>query len=102
MKRLITIIIAMFVLLPLSAQRTHAFWAENVSYSEVVSTATIQIGEWFFAPVWESNPDTNYIEGDVVFWEGNYYTRTSKGMGNQNSEPGTPGSWNFWDETDDG
>ena len=73
---------------------SYAYWNTK---SYMIQNA-IALGDWTYIPIWEPNPEEPYEEGDVVYWEGNYYVRTGKGKGNQNAEPGKPGSWNFWEQ----
>jgi signal peptidase I len=96
MRKIILFLLVYLFVLFAGITTTYAYW--NISNYSMTNSLTI--GEWFYAPVWEPNPEEPYEEGDVVYWEGNYYVRTGKGKGNQNAEPGNPGSWNFWDEQD--
>ena len=94
---IITTIILLW--LPLTHNQVHAFWAENISYNQVSVTATVAVGDWleFEAVYWEPDPEENFQEGDVVFWEGEYYVRTKFARG-LNVEPGGFLSWLVWND----
>lgn len=66
--------------------------AWNRTYKEV--EYTLQIGDWL-TEEWQE--DTFYSQGDVVFFEGNYYIAIRRFVP-WNIEPtGHPASWVFWE-----
>jgi hypothetical protein len=77
MKRLAITIIAILFWLSLSPQRVQAFWNEDVSYDQTQATASITIGAWLTFETWVEGG--TYEAGDIVEWNGNFYTRTSRG-----------------------
>ena len=91
MKRLFLAIVLVIALLTFPAPKAHAFWG-TILGSPATASAQILIGEWNQFPLWQ--PDEEYTEGDIVYWEGQFWVRTRQ-AGGSNVEPGSPAGWVF-------
>ena len=98
MKRLLIIIVVMFSMLPLSVQKTQAYWAEDVLFNEVNYSKVIAIGEWTFSIQWEEGQ--SYVEGTIVEYNGELYIRTNRGSDTLAGifSPDSWLGWIFWQE----
>ena len=92
MKRLLIIIVVMFSMLPLSVQKTQAYWAEDVLSSQSINVASISIGTWNFTATWSSTGI--YNTGDKVNYNGVEYIALRNVPAGK--IPGANGSKNFW------
>jgi hypothetical protein len=94
LNKVFKIIALLFILSLLAIPFTTKVYAEawNSTYKEL--TTTLTIGEWV-TNYWQE--DTFYRQGDVVFFEGNYYIAIKRFVP-WNIEPvGHPASWVFWE-----
>lgn len=81
----------------LSIQNTYAFWTKDILSANDFLEVSIIIGEWDFIIEWEESPEESYQEGQIVFYEGNYYIATKPNVPNGISPDNHPASWVFWD-----
>ena len=69
-----------------------AYWASSVVDSATTSTGTITTGSW--NQVFQWSPNETYLEGDIVFFQGNFYQ--AKRDNPQRTPGGQPGWQADW------
>ncbi len=89
-------IIISTLLILFSLTQSYGFWMSNTTQIGSQSTVSILIGDWPQFNIWQPSPDDDYEEGDIVYWEGNYYVRTRRAP-NLNWEPGSFLGWIIWE-----
>jgi hypothetical protein len=92
--RRVLILVLLFLM---TLSQSYAFWSSGIQAASSIETVAIQIGYFDYIPEWEPNPEQTYEEGDVVFWEGEYYVRNHRAP-NLNWEPGGFLGWILWDQ----